>query len=72
MKNIGSGSVTFYAPDGSKLQIKGEVQLYAERVVVTEFIYFNGKPNGAREYNLPLAQTVVQWEPEVYEEIGFE
>ena len=72
MKEIGSGQVVFYAPDGNKLSLKGEVQVKNDRVTVTEIIFFNGKPNGAREINLPLAQCVVYWEPEIYETIGFE
>jgi hypothetical protein len=72
MKTLGSGNVIFYAPDGTKLEIKGEIDVRGERVAVTEIIYFNGRPNGAREINLPLAQTVIFWEPEVYEEIGYE
>lgn len=41
-------------------------------MAITEIIYFNGKPNGAREMNVPLEQSVIYWDPEVYEEIGFE
>ena len=72
MKDIGSGQVLFYAPDGSKVQTKGEITIRHDRVIVTEFIYFNGRPNGARESNYPLANCVIYWDPEVYEEIGFE
>ncbi len=72
MKDIGAGQVLFYAPDGIKQQLKGEIVIRGERVTVTEIIYFNGQPNGAREINLPLAQCVIYWEPEVYEQIGFE
>ncbi|MDA5108335.1 MULTISPECIES: hypothetical protein [Brevibacillus] len=72
MKTLGSGKVIYYAPDGTTLELKGEIDVRGDRVAVTEIIYFNGKPNGAREMNLPLAQSVIYWEPEVYEEIGFE
>ncbi|MGC5324171.1 hypothetical protein [Brevibacillus sp. SYSU BS000544] len=72
MKDIGSGQIVYYAPDGSKNQIKGEITIRGERAVVTEIIYFNGKPNGAREVNFPLANCVIYWDPEVYEQIGFE
>jgi len=72
MKDIGSGRVIYYAPDGTKLEFKGELVVRHDRVVVTEIIYFNGKPNGAREINLPFAQSVIYWDPEVYEPIGFE
>ncbi len=72
MKDIGSGQVVYYAPDGSKLQLKGEIVIRHDRVMVTEIIYFNGKPNGAREINLPLSHCVVYWDPEVYEQIGYE
>ncbi|NGQ94477.1 hypothetical protein G3578_04700 [Brevibacillus sp. SYP-B805] len=72
MKDIGSGKIHFYAPDGTQLEIKGEIVIRGNRVVVTEIIYFNGKPNGARESNFPLDRTVVYWDPEVYEQIGYE
>ncbi|QQE73372.1 hypothetical protein KDJ56_16365 [Brevibacillus composti] len=72
MKTLGSGKVTFYAPNGTALEFKGEIDVRGDRVSVTEIIYFNGKPNGAREMNLPLGQSVIYWDPEVYEEIGFE
>lgn len=72
MKDIGSGQILFYAPDGTKLQVKGEITIRQDRVVVTEIIYFNGRPNGARESNFPLANCVIYWDPEVYEQIGFE
>lgn len=72
MKDIGTGSLIFYAPDGSKLDLKGEIVVRNDRVVVTEIIYFNGQPNGAREINLPVAQCVIYWAAEVYEQIGFE
>lgn len=72
MKTLGSGKAIFYAPDGTKLELSGEIDVRADRVSVTEIIYFNGQANGARETNLPLAQTVIYWEPEIYEHIGFE
>ncbi len=72
MKTLGSGNLTYYAPDGTKLQFKGEIDVRGDRVAVTEIIFFNGKPNGAREINLPLAQSVIYWDAEVYEQIGFE
>jgi len=72
MKTLGSGKVVYYAPDGTSLQLSGEIDVRGDRVSVTEIIYFNGQPNGARETNLPLAQTIIYWEPEVYESIGFE
>jgi len=72
MKTLGSGKIVFYAPDGTTQQLSGEIDVRGDRVSVTEIIYFNGQPNGARETNLPLAQTVIYWEPEVYEQIGFE
>ncbi|GEB33484.1 MULTISPECIES: hypothetical protein [Brevibacillus] len=72
MKTLGSGKVVFYAPDGTSVQLTGEIDVRGDRVAVTEIIYFNGQPNGARETNLPLSQTVIYWEPEVYEQIGFE
>jgi hypothetical protein len=72
MKDIGSGRILFYAPDGTKLEMKGEILIRGERVIVTEIIYFNGKPNGAREINLPLDRCVVYWDAEVYEQIGYE
>jgi hypothetical protein len=72
MKTLGSGNVTYYAPDGTKLQLTGEIDVRGDRIAVTEIIYFNGKPNGAREINLPLAQCVIFWAPEVYEQIGYE
>ncbi|WP_139491659.1 hypothetical protein [Brevibacillus dissolubilis] len=72
MKNIGSGQIVFYAPDNSVTRLKGEIVVKGDRVSLTEFIYFNGKPNGAREINFPLASCVIHWDPEVYEEIGFE
>ncbi|MGO0059972.1 hypothetical protein ACTID9_08200 [Brevibacillus fluminis] len=72
MKDIGSGQLIFYAPDGEKVTLKGEILIRGERVTVTEIIYFNGKPNGAREINMPLAQCVINWEPEIFESIGFE
>lgn len=72
MKDIGSGQIVFYAPDGEKIRLKGEILVRNERLTVTEIIYFNGKPNGAREINLPLAQCMIYWDPEVYESIGFE
>jgi hypothetical protein len=72
MKDLGSGQVTFYEPDGKKLELKGEIMIRGDRVIVTEIIYFNGKPNGAREINLPSDRCVIYWEPEVYEQIGYE
>ncbi|NRS49802.1 hypothetical protein [Brevibacillus sp. HB2.2] len=72
MKTLGSGKVVFYAPNGTNLQVSGEIDVRGDRVSITEIIYFNGQPNGARETNLPLAQTVIYWEPEVYEQIGYE
>ncbi|WP_134684667.1 hypothetical protein [Brevibacillus migulae] len=72
MKDIGSGKIVFYAPDGTKIETKGEIVIRNNRVVVTEIIYFNGQPNGARESNFPLERTVVYWDAEVYEQIGFE
>ncbi|WP_232695828.1 hypothetical protein [Brevibacillus daliensis] len=72
MKDIGSGVITFYSPDGKVRDLKGEIVIRGERVSVTEIIRFNGRPNGAREINLPLANCIISWEAEVYEEIGFE
>lgn len=72
MKDIGSGRVLFYAPDGTKLDLKGEIVIRGNRVVVTEIINFNGMPNGARETNFPLERSVIYWDAEVYEQIGFE
>lgn len=72
MRDIGAGKIVFYAPDSVKVDIKGEILIRGERVTVTEIIYFNGKPNGAREINMPLAQCVIYWEPEIFETIGFE
>lgn len=72
MKDIGSGQIVFYATDGVKVNLKGEIVIRGERVTVTEIIYFNGKPNGAREINIPLAQCVIYWEPEIFESIGFD
>jgi len=72
MKTLGSGKIIYYAPDGTSLQLSGEIDVRGDRVSVTEIIYFNGQPNGARETNLPLAGSVIYWEPEVYEQIGFE
>ncbi|QDX92901.1 hypothetical protein JNUCC42_11895 [Brevibacterium sp. JNUCC-42] len=72
MKDIGSGVITFYSPDGNRQDLKGEIVVRGDRVSVTEIIRFNGQPNGAREINLPLASCVIYWEPEVYEVIGFE
>lgn len=72
MKDIGSGKLLFFAPDGTKLEVKGEIVIRGNRVVVTEIIYFNGRPNGARETNFPLDRSIIYWDAEVYEEIGFE
>lgn len=72
MKTLGAGKVVYYAPDGTSLQLSGEIDVRGDRISVTEIIYFNGQPNGARETNLPLSQSVIYWEPEVYEQIGFE
>lgn len=71
MKTLGTGEVHFYGMDGKMQQLKGEVQIKDSRVVLSEIIYFNGRPNGMREINLPLERCVIQWQPEVYEEIGF-
>jgi len=67
MRDIGTGKVEFLLADGSVREYEGEVELAGERVVVTEIIYLNGMPGAAREINLPLAQCVVYWKPEVYE-----
>lgn len=72
MRTLGSGKIIFYAQDGTSLHMSGEIDVRGDRVSVTEIIYFNGQPNGARETNLPLAQTVIYWEPEVYAQIGYE
>jgi len=72
MKDIGTGRVIYYAPDGNTQTLNGEVVIRGDRLTVTEIIFFNGKPNGAREINLPLAQCVIYWEAEVYENIGYE
>ena len=72
MKDIGSGRVLFYAPDGTKTELKGEIVIRGNRVVLTEIIYFNGQPNGARDINFPLDRTVIYWDAEVYEQIGFD
>ncbi|QIC07883.1 hypothetical protein GOP56_21275 [Brevibacillus sp. 7WMA2] len=72
MKDIGSGVIIFCSPDGKRQELKGEIVVRGDRVSVTEIIRFNGQPNGAREINLPLANCVIYWEPEVYEEIGYE
>jgi hypothetical protein len=68
MRDIGTGKVEFLLADGTVREFEGEVELASDRVVVTEIIYINGKPAGAREINLPLGQCVVYWKPEVYEE----
>ncbi|MEJ8547572.1 hypothetical protein [Brevibacillus borstelensis] len=72
MKTLGSGKVIFFAPNGTMLEFIGEIDVRGDRLSITEIIYFNGKPNGAREMNIPLEQSVIYWDPEVYEEIGFE
>jgi hypothetical protein len=69
MRNIGTGKVEFILTDGSIREYEGEVELNQDRVVVTEIININGRPAGAREINLPKAQCVIYWMPEVYEEI---
>ncbi|WP_027414765.1 hypothetical protein [Aneurinibacillus terranovensis] len=71
MKTLGTGEIVFYAMDNSVQRHKGEVQIKENRVVLTEIIYFNGRPNGSREVNFPLERCVIFWQPEVYEEIGF-
>jgi hypothetical protein len=71
MKRLGSGEVVFYGIDNTVQRLKGEVQITDTRVILSEIIYFNGKPNGVREINLPLDRCVIHWQPEVYEEIGF-
>ena len=68
MRDIGSGKVEFFMKDGSIREYEGELELSKDRLVVTEIIYINGRPGGAREINLPLEQCVVYWKPEVYEE----
>ncbi|HZG14860.1 MAG TPA: hypothetical protein VE710_07525 [Candidatus Bathyarchaeia archaeon] len=72
MKDIGSGKIVFYAPDGTTIELKGEIVIRGNRAVVTEIIHFNGQPNGARESNFPLERSVIYWDAEVYEQIGFE
>lgn len=71
MKTLGTGEVYFYGMDGNVQHLKGEVQIKDQRVVLSEIIYFNGRPNGVREINLPIDRCVIHWQPEVYEEIGF-
>jgi hypothetical protein len=71
MKTLGTGEVVFYGMDNKVQHLKGEVQIKDNRVILSEIIYFNGKPNGVREINLPLERCVIHWQPEVYEEIGF-
>lgn len=68
MRDIGTGKVEFLLQDGSIREYEGEVELVGKRVVVTEIIYINGRPGGAREINLPGSQCVIYWKPEVYEE----
>jgi hypothetical protein len=68
MRDLGSGQVEFHLQDGKVRQFEGEVELKGDRCVVTEIIYINGSPAGAREINLPLAQCVVYWKPEVFDE----
>ena len=68
MRDIGTGKVEFYLTEGSVREYEGEVEVGAGRVVVTEIIYMNGRPAGAREINLPLAQCVIYWKPEIYED----
>lgn len=68
MRDIGTGKVEFFLQDGSVREYEGEVELQDKRVVVTEIIYINGRPGGAREINLPSNQCVIYWKPEVYEE----
>jgi hypothetical protein len=68
MRDIGTGKVEYLLPDGKRREYEGEVELQGDRCVVTEIIFINGKPGGAREINLPLSQCVVFWKPEVYEE----
>ncbi|WCK55530.1 hypothetical protein PP175_06160 [Aneurinibacillus sp. Ricciae_BoGa-3] len=71
MRTLGSGEIVFYTMDGSVQRFEGEIQVADGRVILTEIIYFNGRPNGSREVNMPLARCVIYWKPEVYEEIGF-
>ncbi|HEU4964588.1 MAG TPA: hypothetical protein VFV52_12150 [Bacilli bacterium] len=68
MKNIGTGKVEFLMASGTVREFEGELEMTADRVVVTEIIYINGNPAGAREINLPKQQCVIYWKPEVYEE----
>lgn len=68
MRNIGSGKVEFLQPDGTRRELEGEVELKGDRCVVTEIIFINGQPGGAREINFPLSQCIIYWKPEVFDE----
>lgn len=68
MRDIGTGKVEFMMANGTIREFQGEVELTEDRVVVTEIIFINGTPAGAREINLPQRQCVIYWKPEVYEE----
>lgn len=69
MRTIGTGKVEFLLPDGTRRELAGEVEIKGDRCVITEIIFINGQPGGAREINLPLAQSIVYWKPEVHEEV---
>ncbi|MBL0388789.1 hypothetical protein JJB07_19490 [Tumebacillus sp. ITR2] len=69
MRTIGTGKVEHFLPDGSRREVEGEVEMKGDRVVVTEIIYINGQPGGAREINIPANLCVVYWKPEVYDEV---
>ena len=71
MRDIGTGKVEFQMADGTIRHYEGEVEVTAERVVVTEIVYINGVPGGAREINLPTAQCIIFWKPEVYDHDQF-
>lgn len=69
MKTIGSGKVIIFLPNGGSQEVEGEIEVQKERLIVTEIVYINGKPAGARECNFPLSQCHIYWTPELYEEV---
>lgn len=69
MKTIGTGKVIVYTSNGETFEVEGEIEIHIDRLVVTEIIYINGRPSGARECNFPLSQCHIYWQPELHEEI---
>ncbi len=69
MKSIGSGKVIVFLTNGESLEVEGEIEMQKDRLIVTEIVYINGSPAGARECNFPLSQCHIYWTPELYQEV---